>query len=100
MRWLKRSLLASKTTWKVIASDMPISIVVPDLNPDVPTGTFEAWANNEHCTPKGRELEIASLLAFIKNNHIQNVAWVTAYLHYASATHYDPSRAQFTDFKP
>jgi alkaline phosphatase D len=100
MRWLKQSLLASKATWKVIASDMPISIVVPDLNPDVPKGTFEAWANNEDGPPKGRELEVASLLAFIKNNDIKNVVWVTADVHYASATHYDPSRAQFTDFKP
>jgi alkaline phosphatase D len=100
MRWLKQSLLASKATWKVIASDMPISIVVPDFNPDVPKGTFEAWANNEDGPPKGRELEVASLLAFIKNNDIKNVVWVTADVHYASATHYDPSRAQFTDFKP
>ena len=32
---------------KVIASDMPISIVVRDLNPDVPNGTYEAppWAD-------------------------------------------------------
>ena len=29
--WLKQSLKASKATWKVIASDMPISLVVPDL---------------------------------------------------------------------
>jgi alkaline phosphatase D len=100
LRWLKQSLLGSKATWKVIASDMPISIVVPDLNPDVPKGTFEAWANNEHGAPKGRELEIASLLGFIKNNDIKNVVWITADVHYASATHYDPSRAQFTDFKP
>jgi alkaline phosphatase D len=28
------------------------------------------------------------------------VVWVTADVHYASATRYDPARAQFTDFKP
>ena len=100
MLWLKQSLLASKATWKLIASDMPISIVVPDLNADVPKGTFEAWANNEHGGPKGRELEVASLLSFIKRNDIKNVVWITADVHYASATFYDPSRAQFTDFKP
>lgn len=26
--------------------------------------------------------------------------WVTADVHYAQATYYDPSRAQFSDFKP
>jgi len=100
LRWLKQSLLASRATWKVIASDMPISIVVPDLNPDVPKGTFEAWANNDHGAPLGRELELASLFGFIKQNGIKNVVWVTADVHYASATYYDPVRAQFTSFTP
>jgi alkaline phosphatase D len=100
LRWLKAALLASRATWKVIASDMPISIVVPDLNPDVPKGTYEAWANGDHGAPLGRELEVASLLGFIKQNRIKNVVWVTADVHYASATYYDPGRAQFTDFTP
>jgi alkaline phosphatase D len=100
LRWLKRALLESRATWKLIASDMPISLVVPDLNPDVPKGTYEAWANADHGAPSGRELELASLLAFIKNNGIKNVVWVTADVHYAQATYYNPSRAQFGDFTP
>jgi alkaline phosphatase D len=99
-RWLKAALLRSRATWKVIASDMPISIVVPDLNPDVPKDTYEAWANNENGGPSGRELELAGILSFIKANQIRNVVWITADVHYASVTRYDPSRAQFTDFDP
>ena len=79
-------------TWKIIASDMPISIVVPDLNPDVPQGTFEAWANGDNGKPRGRELEVASLLKFIKQHDIKNVVWVTADVHYASATYYSPEK--------
>ena len=30
IRWLKRSLLNSRATWKVIASDMPLSLIVRD----------------------------------------------------------------------
>ncbi|MCW5771753.1 MAG: alkaline phosphatase D family protein [Rhodospirillaceae bacterium] len=100
LAWLKRSLLNSRATWKVIASDMPISIVVPDLNPYVVKGTYEAWANNEHGAPSGRELELANLLQFIKNNDIKNVVWVTADVHYASATYYDPGKAAFSEFNP
>ena len=100
LRWLKAALLASRATWKVIASDMPISIVVPDLNADVPKGTYEAWANGDHGAPLGRELEIASLLGFIKQSRIKNIVWVTADVHYASATYYDPARASFTEFIP
>jgi alkaline phosphatase D len=100
MRWLKEALVASRATWKVIASDMPLSIVVPDLNADVPPGTFEAWANADDGAPSGRELEVADLLRFIKRRNIKNVVWVTADVHYASATQYRPERARFTDFKP
>jgi len=100
LRWLKQALKASRATWKVIASDMPLSIVVPDLNPDVPKGTFEAWANADNGPPLGRELEAADLLHFIKHEKIRNVVWVTADVHYASATHYRPERAKFTDFHP
>jgi len=98
--WLKQALKSSKATWKVIASDMPISLVVPDLNPDVPKGTYEAWANGDNGAPSGRELELADILRFIKQHDIRNVVWVTADVHYAQATHYHPSRAKFTDFKP
>ncbi len=100
MRWLKQSLLTSRATWKIVASDMPLSIVVPDLNADVPKGTFEAWANADDGPPSGRELEVADLLRFIKRRNINNVVWVTADVHYASATLYRPENARFTDFKP
>lgn len=100
LQWLKQALLRSGSTWKVIASDMPISIIVPDLNPDVPKGTSEAWANGEHGKPLGRELEIAEILRFIKRHNIKNVVWVTADVHYAAATYYSPDKASFSDFKP
>jgi alkaline phosphatase D len=67
---------------------------------DVPKGTFEAWANADDGPPSGRELEVADLLRFIKQRNIRNVVWVTADVHYASATHYRPERARFTDFEP
>ncbi|SAL63851.1 Alkaline phosphatase D precursor [Caballeronia terrestris] len=98
--WLKQSLKASKAAWKVIASDMPISLVVPDGNPDVPKGTYEAWANADDGAPSGRELELMDILRFIKRENIANVVWVTADVHYAQATYYDPSRAKFSEFKP
>ena len=95
LAWLKLSLLESNATWKVIASDMPLSIVVRDLNPDVPKGNFEAWANADGGKPSGRELEIANLLSFIKNNAIRNVVWVTADVHYAAAFRYAPDNGPY-----
>ncbi|RCJ29221.1 alkaline phosphatase [Nostoc minutum NIES-26] len=94
VQWLKRQLLSSKATWKVIASDMPLGLIVPDGSTN-----FEAWANKDG-PALGRELELADLLRFIKNKNIQNVVWLTADVHYAAAHYYDPAKAQFTDFKP
>ncbi len=94
MQWIKQRLLNSRATWKVIASDMPIGIVVKDG----PTN-FEAFANGNG-PALGRELEVAELLRFIKQRKIKNVVWVTADVHYCAAHYYDPSKAQFTDFAP
>lgn len=94
VRWLKSQLLASKATWKVIASDMPIGIIVRDGDK-----AFENFANGDG-SALGRELELADLLRFIQQNNIKNVVWLTSDLHYAVATYYDPNKAQFTDFKP
>ena len=98
--WLQQQLLASPATWKIIASDMPVGVVVEDLNTYVPKGTFEALANGDDGPPSGRELELAALLTFIKTHDIRNVVWVTADVHYAAAFYYQPERARFTDFKP
>ena len=95
LAWLKRALRASNATWKVIASDLPIGLIVRDG-----ATAFEGIANAEPGAPLGRELEIADLLSFLKRERIRNVVWVTGDVHYAAAHYYDPQRARFTDFDP
>jgi alkaline phosphatase D len=94
LAWLKRALAASTSVWKVIASDLPIGVIVPD-GPKA----FEAFANGDGPV-LGREHEIADLLRFIRQRRIRNVVWVTADVHYAAAHHYAPDRAQFKEFDP
>jgi alkaline phosphatase D len=94
IRWLKRALLASDATWKVIASDMPIGLVVADGD-----DAFENLANGDG-PPLGRELEMAGLLRFIRDSGIKNVVWLTADVHYTAAHRYDPNQAQFQEFAP
>src|SRR5205807_5780898 len=50
--------------------------------------------------PRGRELEIADLLAFIKRGGVRNTLWLTADVHYTAAHYYDPNKAAFQDFDP
>ena len=93
IEWLKRSLLNSNATWKVIASDMPIGMVVGDGD------NFENLANGDGA-PAGREFDIVELLRFIKSARILNTVWLTADVHYTAAHYYDPNKAQFQDFEP
>ncbi|MDP2621228.1 MAG: alkaline phosphatase D family protein [Hyphomicrobiales bacterium] len=95
VRWLKRALTNSRATWKVIACDMPIGLVVRDGDT-----RFEAVANSIGGDPLGREREIADLLRFIDRADIDNVVWLTADVHYAAAHHYSPDKAAFQDFRP
>ena len=91
--WLVRELTASRATWKVIASDMPLGLVVPDGPVNI-----EAIANRLPGQPLGREIELAYLLSQLRRRGIRNVVWLTADVHYCAAHRYDPARAAFTDF--
>ena len=62
--------------------------------------TSRPWPRATPAAPLGRELEIADLLRFIKDERIDNVVWITGDVHYAAAHHYDPARARFTEFAP
>ena len=95
MAWLKRALRASTATWKVVASDLPLGLVVRD-----PPSDFEAFANADGGAPLGRELELADLLRDLQRAQVRNVVWITADVHYAAAHYYDPARARFTEFDP
>ena len=98
LAWLKRELAASKATWKVIACDMPIGLIVWD-NWKEQAGA-EAVANGDNGAPAGRELEFADLLRFIKTAGITNTVWFTADVHYTAAHYYNPDKAAFQDFDP
>jgi alkaline phosphatase D len=97
MAWLKRGLASSKATWKVIASDMPLSLVVYD---DYVSKTGSEAVAQGDGPPRGRELEIADILRFIKINGVTNTVWLTADVHYAAAHFYNPDKAQFQEFEP
>ncbi len=86
LAWLKHELARSRATWKVIAADTPIGYVVNTAGNDDADG------------PRGRGVEIADLLTFIKRTGVRNMLWLTADLHYTAAHYYDPNRAVFQDF--
>lgn len=92
--WLIREVNASRATWKIIANDLPLGIVVPDGK----TEDQEGVSNGAGGPAVGREAEIGRVLSGIKT--VKNVVWLTADVHYTAAHHYSPDRAQFQDFAP
>ncbi|MCM6775295.1 alkaline phosphatase D family protein [Nocardia sp. CDC159] len=92
-RWLIDGLRESRATWKIIANDLPLGLVVPDGKT-----AFEGPANGDRGAPSGRESEIAQVLSAIKANRVTGVVWLTADVHYSAAHRYSPERAAFADF--
>jgi alkaline phosphatase D len=93
LAWLEEALAQSRATWKIVACDQPIGLVVPD-------GRLQEGIANDDPRTLGREHEIAALLTALKRRRIRNVVFVTADVHYAAAHSYDPARATYTDFDP
>jgi alkaline phosphatase D len=95
VQWLADALARSKATWKIIAADMPLGVVVAHQ-----PGRHEAVANADNGRARGRELEIAGLLGALKQRRVRNTVWITADVHYSAAHNYDPARAAAKDFDP
>jgi alkaline phosphatase D len=93
LEWLKQGLLKSPATWKVVSSDVPISI---------PTGsnpaTFgrDGWASGtepDFSAETGFERELGDLLRFLDDNDVANVVFVATDVHFAQNIRYqtDPN---------
>ena len=93
--WLIRGLRESRATWKVIANDLPLGLVVPDG----PTAQ-EGVAQGDNGAPLGRELEFAQVLQSAHRHGVTGIVFLTADVHYTAAQHYDPARAAIQDFTP
>jgi alkaline phosphatase D len=95
LQWLKQKLLTSSATWKVLSSDVPIS---------VPTGSNasilgrDGWASGNETTttttknsfPKtGFENELQGLLEYLDYNNIKNIVFVTTDVHFPANIRYE-----------
>ncbi|CAM3726964.1 alkaline phosphatase D family protein [Nocardiopsis tropica] len=100
-QWLIDGLTSSTAVWKVVANDLPLSIVVPDAATDPKDGgpkSMEAVAQGENGAPLGREIAFSRILSQTKD--VRNIVYLTADVHYTAAISYHPDRAGFQDFSP
>ncbi len=91
--WLKAELKRSTATWKVIATTDPLSIVTGKAR------DRDGWSQGD---PRvlGREVQLAELLTFVRNEGIENIVFLTADVHFAAAIRYEPERATYKEFEP
>ena len=91
LQWLKQKLLTSSATWKVLSSDVPIS---------VPTGSNasilgrDGWASGNETTTNsfsktGFESELQGLLEYLDYNNIKNIVFVTTDVHFPANIRYE-----------
>jgi alkaline phosphatase D len=83
LEWLKQGLSNSNATWKIISSDIPIS---------VPTGSNtsilgrDGWANgnetNNYSYYTGFERELTDLFKLIDEHNIKNIVFLTTDVHF------------------
>lgn len=100
-QWLIDGLTSSTAVWKVVANDLPLSIVVPDAATDPKDGgpkSMEAVAQGDNGAPLGREIAFSRILSQTKG--VRNIVYLTADVHYTAAISYHPDRAGFQDFSP
>ncbi|GIF16099.1 alkaline phosphatase D family protein [Actinoplanes teichomyceticus] len=94
-QWLIDGLRRSRATWKVIANDLPLGLVVPDG-----AVAQEGVAQGDAGRPAGREIEFAEVLRAAHRHGVTGIVFLTADVHYTAAHHYDPARAAVADFTP
>jgi alkaline phosphatase D len=90
LQWLKQELSNSNATWKLISSDVPISI---------PTGSNasilgrDGWANGNETSNysyyTGFERELTDLLRFIDEQHMKNIVFITTDVHFPAFIRYN-----------
>ncbi len=90
LEWLKQELVNSNATWKVISSDVPISI---------PTGSNasllgrDGWANGNETSNysyyTGFERELTDLFKLIDEQDIKNIVFITTDVHFPASIKYN-----------
>jgi alkaline phosphatase D len=86
--WLKKGLESSNATWKIVSSDVPLSIA---------TGTRaevygrDAFADGDPAgAPRtGSETELRELLSHLDRENVRNVVFVVTDVHFATSLRYE-----------
>jgi alkaline phosphatase D len=88
LKWLLEGLTASKSTWKFLATSIPMSFPTGWPTPEV--DGYDGWADGKSGKLGGPEKELFKIFEHIHYHDIQNVVCLGGDVHYPYAISYDP----------
>jgi alkaline phosphatase D len=92
-KWLLDGLMASRATWKLIATSVPLSNPKPGT-PLEPGN--DSWARGPDGT--GFQSELRLIVSALLERRVRNVVWLAADVHFVQINAYDPDANGVPDF--
>jgi len=89
LSWLKKGLEDSTATWKIVSTDVPLSIPTGSNAHLVGRDAFANGAAQDYSARTGFERELEDLLRHLDAADIDNVVFVATDVHFATSLRYD-----------
>jgi phosphodiesterase/alkaline phosphatase D-like protein len=88
LEWLRAGLAASTATWKIVSSDVPLS--VPTGSEGIGRDAFANQARSPEVARTGFEGELLDLLRSLDAANVRNLVFVATDVHFAAQLRYEP----------
>ena len=87
--WLKRALAASTATWKVVSTDVPLSVPTGTRADEFGRDAFASGTGPGLATGTGFESELLDLLRDVDARDVRNLVFVATDVHFAAQLRYE-----------
>jgi len=89
LTWLKSALAASTATWKVVSTDVPLSVPTGGRPDEFGRDAFASGTGTGFAAGTGFERELLELLAHVDRSDIRNVVFIATDVHFAAQLRYE-----------
>lgn len=86
--WLKRGLTSSTATWKIVSTDVPLSIPTGSQAELFGRDAFADGTDRDYSARTGFERELTELLEHLDRENVENVVFVATDVHFATSLRY------------
>lgn len=87
--WLKEALTSSDATWKIVSTDVPLSIPTGSQAELYGRDGFADGTASDYSARTGFERELTELLEHLDRNDVTNIVFVATDVHFAANLRYD-----------